>query len=310
MNTSPISTPEDFSSSETTPPEEDSSSGESPGESASLLPEDFQFSQGSLQDFEDCPRRFLLRHIEGRPYPAPEAEPIRENERRKERGVRFHELLCQEHSGVPREAIRRQANGDEKLELWWDRYVHREPVGKAAQTYAETSLKGEVAGFPLIATYDLIAERLDGTFEIFDWKTAQYRPDRSDLASRLQTKVYPFLLAQAGSSLNGGEPTSPKNIQMTYWFAQHPDDSETFEYSEYNYEVDEEHLQDRIGKILARTGRAHFEKTDDERHCKFCTYRSHCGRGAQAGNIDDGSAYLEETGSTQADLDEVEEIEF
>jgi len=304
MNTSPNNT-SPSSTSDGSPPGEGSSD-----KNTSLLPEDFQFSQGSLQDFEDCPRRFLLRHIEGRPYPAPEAEPIRENERRKERGTRFHELLCQACSGVPREAIRRQATGDEKLEVWWDRYVRREPVGDPARTHAEISLEGEVAGYPLVATYDLIAERRDGTFEIFDWKTAQYRPNRSDLASRLQTKVYPYLLAQAGSSLNGGEPPSPENIQMTYWFARHPDDPETFEYSEYKRQVDEEHLQDQVGKILARTERDHFEKTDDERHCKFCTYRSHCGRGAQAGNIDDGSQYLEETGSTQADLDDVEEIEF
>jgi len=303
MNTSPSNTP-NGSVSENSSPEEPT------GESAPLLPEDFQFSQGSLQDFEDCPRRFLLRHLEGRPYPAPEAEPIRENERRKERGVRFHELLCQEHSGVPREAIRRQATGDEKLEVWWDRYVRREPVGETDRAYAEISLEGEVAGYPLIATYDLIAERPGGTFEIFDWKTARYKPDRGQLASRLQTKVYPFLLAQAGSGLTGGDPPAPEQIKMTYWFAEHPGDPETFEYSDYNVEVDEEHLQDQVGKILAGTQRAHFEKTDDERHCKFCTYRSHCGRGTEAGNIDDGSAYLEETGSTQADLDDVEEIEF
>lgn len=286
-------------------PSEDSSP-----ERASLLPEDFQFSQGSLQAFADCPRRFLLRHIEERPYPAPEAEPIRENERRKERGTRFHELLCQEHSGVPREAIRRQATGDEKLQAWWDRYVHCEPVGEADQTHAEISLEGKVAGYSLLGTYDLIAERPDGTFEIFDWKTVQYRPDRSDLASRLQTKVYPYLLTQAGSGLNGGEPPSPERVKMTYWFARHPDDPETFEYSDYKRQVDEEHLQDLIGKILARTERSKFKTTDDERHCKFCTYRSYCGRGTAAGNIEEGPAFLKETQSVEPDLEDVEEIEF
>jgi len=293
-----------------TPSNEDSPSEGPTGESTSLLPEDFQFSQGSLQDFEDCPRRFLLRRVEDRPYPAPEAEPIRENERRKERGTRFHELLCQEHSGVPREAIRRQASGDEKLEVWWDQYVDREPVEQATQTHAEISLEGTVAGYPLVATYDLIAERPDGAFEIFDWKTAQYRPDRGDLASRLQTKVYPYLLARAGAGLTGGEAPGPGQIKMTYWFARHPGDPETFEYSEYNFGVDEESLRDQIGKILARTERVHFEKTSDTTHCRFCTYRSHCGRGAQAGNMSEGSTYLEETGSTQADLGDVEEIEF
>lgn len=277
---------------------------------AALLPEDFQFSQGSLQDFQDCPRRFLLSHIEGRPYPAPEAEPIRVNELRKERGVRFHELLCQEHSGVPREAIARQAEGDEKLEVWWERFTYREPVGGAAETYAEQPLEGRVAGYPLIATYDLIAKWPDGTFEIFDWKTARHRPSRDRLASRLQTKVYPFLLVQAGRWMNGGDPIDPEQVRMTYWFARHPDDPETFEYSDYQKEVDEEDLSDLVGKILARKERDDFEKTENTDHCRFCTYRSYCGRGSEAGNIETGESYLEDVESLEASLDDVEEIEF
>lgn len=278
--------------------------------SVALLPDDFQFSQGNLQDFEDCPRRFLLRHIEGRPYPAAEAEPIRVNELRKKRGVRFHELLCQEHSGVPREAIARQAEGDEKLEVWWERFTYREPVGDGAETYAELPLEGRVGGYPLIATYDLIAKRPDGTFEIFDWKTARHRPGRDRLASRLQTKVYPYLLVQAGGWMNGGDPIPPEKVQMTYWFARHPDDPETFEYSDYKKEVDEEDLTDLVGKILARTERSDFEKTENEDHCRFCTYRSHCGRGTEAGNIDDGGSHLEDVESLEANLEDVEEIEF
>jgi RecB family exonuclease len=309
MSTSPSNTSPANASPEDASPEDASPEGTF-SEGTSLLPEDFRFSQGRLQDFTDCPRRFLLRHIEGRLYPAPEAEPIRENERRKERGVRFHELLCQAHSGVPREAIARLAEEDEQLALWWQRFVDRDPVGAAATTYAEISLEGDVGGYPLTATFDLIAERPGGTFEIFDWKTARHRPARDQLASRLQTTVYPYLLAQAGGGLNGGEPPSPEAIQMTYWYAQHPDDPETFSYSDYNYQADDEALRDQIGRILSRTDRAEFEKTDEVGHCRFCTYRSHCGRGTSAGHIEEGETYLEETGSVETDLEDVEEIEF
>ena len=41
-----------------------------------LLPDDFQFSASSLQDFVDCPSRFYLRSIRGLRYPAPESEPL------------------------------------------------------------------------------------------------------------------------------------------------------------------------------------------------------------------------------------------
>lgn len=286
------------------------SSGDSAEVDGPLLPKGFSFSQGSLQDFQDCPRRFLLRHIESRPYPAPEAEPIRLNERRKERGVRFHELLCQEHSGVPRQAISRMAAVDENLKIWWERFTYREPVGEAAETYAELPLEGEIGGYPLMATFDLVAKRPDGSFEIFDWKTSEYRPGRDRIASWLQTKVYPYLLLQAGSWMNDGDSISPDDVQMTYWFAQHPDEPATFEYSDYQQKVDENHLTNLIGKILAREERPHFEKTDNEDHCRFCTYRSHCGRGNQAGNIEDGETYLKEVESLEATIEDVEEIEF
>ena len=48
----------------------------------SLLPDDFSFSQASLQDFEVCRRRFYLRYVLGLRWPASPAEPIDEHERR------------------------------------------------------------------------------------------------------------------------------------------------------------------------------------------------------------------------------------
>ena len=40
----------------------------------------FDFSQASLQDYIDCARRFQLRYLQQLHWPAPQAEPIRENE--------------------------------------------------------------------------------------------------------------------------------------------------------------------------------------------------------------------------------------
>ena len=34
------------------------------------LPSEFQFTQGKLQDYVDCPRRFQLRHVLMQPWPA------------------------------------------------------------------------------------------------------------------------------------------------------------------------------------------------------------------------------------------------
>jgi CRISPR/Cas system-associated exonuclease Cas4 (RecB family) len=294
----------------TSPPEDASPAGPSAAPDDGLLPEDHRFSQGSLQDFKDCPRRFLLRHIERRAYPAAEAEPIRANELRKERGIRFHEILCQAHSGVPHEALDRQCGHDPTLEEWWSAYKGQAPVPEDAETWAEVSLEGQVEGYAITATYDLVARRPDGTFEIFDWKTSRRRPSRDQLAARLQTTVYPYLLVAAGACLNGGAPIEADDVRMTYWFSRHPDSPATFEYSSYNRKVDEETIADLVADIAGRTDREAFEKTDDERHCRYCTYRSHCGRGTRAGQLDEAEVYLDDTASLEDAMDDVEEIEF
>ena len=66
------------------------------------LPPNFQFSQGSLQDFVDCRRRFQLRYIQGVAWPALQTEPAMENERSMQQGARFHHLVHQHlHSHDP-----------------------------------------------------------------------------------------------------------------------------------------------------------------------------------------------------------------
>ena len=56
---------------------------------------DFQFSQASLQDFQDCRRRFYLKYVEKLGWPAIEAEPALLNEELMQQGADFHRLVHQ-----------------------------------------------------------------------------------------------------------------------------------------------------------------------------------------------------------------------
>ena len=67
----------------------------------SSLPDRFTFSQSSLQDYTDCPRRFQLRYIEQLKWPAVESEPVLDNERRQQEGQLFHRLVQQHRIGLP-----------------------------------------------------------------------------------------------------------------------------------------------------------------------------------------------------------------
>ena len=66
-----------------------------------LLPPDFQFSQGSLQDYVDCPQRFRLRHLLRLAWPAPPAEPLSLYEQHAQDGEAFHRLVHQHILGLP-----------------------------------------------------------------------------------------------------------------------------------------------------------------------------------------------------------------
>jgi len=85
-------------------------------------------SQSSLQDYNDCPRRFELRYLEQLAYPAIETEPALENEKHQQEGEYFHRLAQQHLIGIPAEQVAKFANTD-NLQRWWDNYIHAQDLG-------------------------------------------------------------------------------------------------------------------------------------------------------------------------------------
>ena len=155
---------------------------------------ELQFSQGSLQDFVECPRRFYLRHVLGLAWPAIESEPVQEQERHMRQGQAFHRLVHQHLLGLDPELLRRQAEasadpalgGD--LARWWRDYEAYPPANIPARRYPEIVLSAPVAAggagesrMParLIAKYDLIAIEPGRRAVIVDWKTSRHRPRKS-----------------------------------------------------------------------------------------------------------------------------------
>ena len=80
-------------------------------------------SQTSLQDYNDCPRRFELRYIQQLAYPAIETEPALENEKHQKEGEYFHRLAQQYFVGIPAEQISKRANTD-NLQRWWENFIN------------------------------------------------------------------------------------------------------------------------------------------------------------------------------------------
>jgi CRISPR/Cas system-associated exonuclease Cas4 (RecB family) len=265
------------------------------------LPPDFQFSQGSLQDYVDCPRRFQLRYVQRVAWPALEAMPVLEHERYLEQGAAFHRLVHQHLMGLPSERLSRMVDDDD-LRRWWRSYLESAPVDLPSAQYPEVLLSAPVRRCRLVAKYDLIAVDAGERAVIVDWKTSRRRPERERLLERLQTKVYPYLLVRAGAHLNDGQPLQPEQVEMVYWFANAPADPENFTYDAARYRADEERLTNLIEEILS-LGEEPWHLTPQERHCRFCRYRSLCQRGVTAGPFDEAEEDLEPGDDLDFDLD-------
>ena len=275
----------------------------------SLSP-DFAFTQGSLQNFADCARRFELRFIRRMRYPALETQDPLQFEKRMRQGARFHKLVQQHLLGVPAEALAASLADDVELAGWWQNYLARGLSGLPAQRFSEITLQTHLSGRRLVAKYDLLALEPGGSAVIVDWKTGSRLPPQTTLRRRMQTIVYRYVLAQAGAHLYAGESILPERIRMDYVYVAQGAERLSFAYSAAQMGEDEALLSKTITAI---DNADEFPLTDDERRCRFCSYRSLCDRGG-AGRLEDFDLdeyeNEEEEEAFLLDFDQIAEVEF
>ena len=276
-------------------------------------------SQSSLQDYMDCAQRFKLRYLDRLSYPAVETEPTLENEKHQQEGEYFHRLIHQYLIGIPAEQISKFAN-TENLQRWWENFQHSKDLtglhevlvkGSAGRRdlsglYPEATLSAPLGRYRLLAKYDLISIQ-DGNAIIYDWKTYRKRPRNEWLAARMQTRVYQALLVQAGAHLNQGKPFEPEQIEMIYWFADFPNEPARFTYTSAQCQRD----WDLLLKLSDEVGNASsYPLTEDRQKCLFCTYRSYCERGIQAGTMEQVEAEMEAEALFDVNFEQIGEIAF
>ena len=277
----------------------------------------FSFTQSNLQDYLTCQRRFELRYLRQMNWPAVETAPIHEAERRMQVGSTFHRLIHQYLLGLSQGELTATAEQtatlieSPELAQMWHNFLARHPTElaqPAARFYPEITLSTLVAGHRLTAKYDLLV-LLPGDpphITIFDWKTSSKRPDSTTLQNQAQSRVYPFVLSEAGYTLNDNNPLQPNEITMSYWFANAPRQPEIITYHQAQYEADQRWLQDLIQEI---TTAPNFPLTDDHAVCRYCVYRSYCDRGQEAGLLDDIDDDLE-LDAADLDWEQISEIAY
>ena len=273
----------------------------------SELTASFTFSQSSLQDYYECPRRFQLRYIEHLAWPAIETEPVLENELRLQQGQLFHRMIQQHLVGLPVEKLAGLANTPD-LKRWWENYLGYDFDISGYTIYPELILAAPVGTRRLVAKYDLLAIKAGQKALIFDWKTTHKRPRNEWMAARLQTRVYRALLVQAGAYLMGGNPIQPEQVEMIYWYSDFPSEPAHFPYNAAQFKRD----WDALAALIYEIGNhRHFPLTEDEKKCTYCPYRSYCNRGGKAGTMGEAEEGMEEITSESAlNYEQIAEIEF
>ena len=265
-------------------------------------------SQSSLQDYVDCARRFQLRYVDRLSYPAVESEPALENEKHQREGEYFHRLVQQYLVGVPNEHIGKLANSA-NLQRWWGNFstaIDLTGLKDLSGLYPEATLSAPLGKYRLLAKYDLIAIE-NGKAVIYDWKTYRKRSRNEWLAARMQTRVYRALLVHAGAHLNNGQAFDPEQIEMVYWFADFPNEPARFTYTAAQHKRDWDTLLKLAEEIRSASS---YPLTDDRQKCVFCTYRSYCERGAQAGDMDQAEAEMEAEELFDVNFEQIGEISF
>ena len=274
-----------------------------------------QFNQASLQDFDDCHRRFYLRHVRKLAWPAVKSQPIKENEIFREQGVAFHRMVHQYFLGVPEKKLS-DLYLDEPIRSWWRNFLFSKQTlpgltNPDGRLLPEFSLTTSIENHKLTAKFDLIAVTPEAII-IYDWKTSQQHPLRKTLENRLQTIVYPFVVAKSGAYLvHNKESFKPENICLTYWFVNDPENPEQFQYSRQQMKKDEANLISKVALIesMIERGEDGFELTTQEKRCSYCTYRSLCNRGVHAAEIEQSSEIVGFE-SIELSFDQITEIEF
>jgi PD-(D/E)XK nuclease superfamily len=273
-------------------------------------------SQSSLQDYVDCAQRFKLRYLDRLSYPAVETEPTLENEKHQQEGEYFHRLVQQHLIGIPAEQIAKFAN-TMNLQRWWENFQNSKDLSSLREAppdggqdlsglYPEATLSAPLGKYRLLAKYDLIAIQ-NGKATIYDWKTYRKRPRNEWLSARMQTRVYPALLVNAGAHLNGGKPFEPEQIEMIYWFADFPNEPARFAYTSAHFKRDWDLLLKLSNEIASSSS---YPLTDDRQKCLYCTYRSYCERGIRAGSMDQAEVEMEAEELFDVNFEQIGEIAF
>jgi RecB family exonuclease len=250
-------------------------------------------SAAALSTYQNCPLRFRYRYVDNL-YWSRQWGSSPEERKALERGQNFHLMARRYYAGLDPAEVADPVEQTE-LEGWMHLLEGFLPRTFDRQYYPELDLRLNRPDLKLVAKFDLVVVDPDGRATIFDWKTESRLPQRKYLEKSAQTLVYRYMLCTAGGQYSPRGRFKPEEVSMVYWHPQHPQRWYRLEYSEAQYQQDEQHIQNVVTQIM-RTPREMFLATSDEGACRRCEYQMIChGRRAEQLDLDDEEDLFEQT---------------
>jgi hypothetical protein len=230
---------------------------------------DFLFTQNNLQTYLDCPRQFELRYLLKQECPPISTTAQATSRKFTALGSQFHQLVHRHFIGLPiDEYIDQQV--DPQVLAWWKQFTSSNPLPlNLSLKLPELSLTCSIENARLLAKLDLLVATSDQKLIIFDWKTSPHLQSAENLRTRVQTRLYPFVVSKVGHF--GDTTYLPDQVMMVYWFANHPEHPVLIPYSSQQQQVDQSYLSNLIREIRSLPI-GEFQKTSLRQRCDYCDF--------------------------------------
>lgn len=227
----------------------------------------------ALATYQSCPLRFRFRYLDNL-YWSRIWGAAPDERRALEKGQNFHLMARRYYAGVDPAQVADPVDQRE-LDAWLGLLQVFLPLTFDRQFYPELELRLNRPDLRLMAKFDLLVVDPDGRATLFDWKTEKRMPRRDYLRKAMQTVVYRYMLCAAGGQYSHRGRFKPDEVSMVYWNPLYPHKWERLEYTEAQYQKDEQFLQSRVAQIF-RTPRDLFLATTEESVCRHCEYQMIC----------------------------------
>lgn len=229
-----------------------------------------QITQTQISAFERCRRFYYLKNIRKLVWPVEVS-----TNRHTLQGDDFHLLIRQLILGLDADDLI-IPEGSEDVKRWLAVFLAEQPMGKPQQIFAEKEVSTVFEDVFWMGKFDALTINED-KLTIYDWKTGSARPDPERYRTAPQTRLYRFLAKCCAARLLGAglHAVPAENIEMVYWFPEHPEKTIRLPYSEEAYQQDQTWLK-TLAAEMSFPDQDAYPQTSKTRHCGFCSYRTYC----------------------------------